>query len=381
MQATQIGAGLSTDPDTEAAATDAAAKARDAIEGAAVDLAVVFTSRPHMADVESLLGVVRGHLDPGHLIGCCAQGVVGTGKEVEEGPGISVWAASLPGTEVESFHLTAADVEAEERITELATARSSVALLLADPMTFPADRMLDLAHGVQVVGGIASGRRSAEDAPLLFEREALDQGAVGALLSGAGVSVCVSQGATPIGPEMVVTGAAENLVLELASKPALEKLSEVIAELEPRERAMAQTGLLIGVVIDENKPQYERGDFLIRGIIGVDQSSGALAVGDRLRVGQTVRFHVRDAESADEDLRQTLERQLAAGTSPAGALLFTCNGRGRNMFPVPDHDAAALTQAFGGAPVAGFFCAGEIGPIGGRNFLHGFTATMALFDS
>jgi small ligand-binding sensory domain FIST len=381
MHATQIGAGLSTDPDTEAAATDAAAKARDAIEEAAVDLAIVFASRSHMPDVESLLGAVSEQLDPGHLIGCCAQGVVGTGKEVEEDPGLSVLAASLPGSDVESFHLTAGDVEAEERITELASAGGGVALLLADPMTFPADRMLDLTHGVQVVGGIASGRRSAEDSPLFFEREALDQGAVGALLSGAGVSVCVSQGAAPIGPEMVVTSAEENLVLELASKPALEKLSEVIAELGPRERAMAQTGLLIGVVIDENKPQYQRGDFLIRGIIGVDPASGALAVGDRLRVGQTVRFHVRDAESADEDLRQTLERQLAAGTSPAGALLFTCNGRGRNMFAVPDHDAAALRQAFGGAPLAGFFCAGEIGPIGGRNFLHGFTATMALFES
>jgi small ligand-binding sensory domain FIST len=135
-------------------------------------------------------------------------------------------------------------------------------------------------------------------------------------------------------------------------------------------------------VIDENKPVYERGDFLIRGLLGADHSSGALAVGDRPRVGQTVRFHVRDARSADEDLNETLALQAAAlaGRRPSGALLFTCNGRGRHMFSVADHDAGALAHTLGGAPVSGFFCAGEIGPVGGRNFLHGFTATIALFS-
>ena len=173
----------------------------------------------------------------------------------------------------------------------------------------------------------------------------------------------------------------EPIVLELASKPALAKLAEVIAEMGERERALAATGLLLGIVIDENKPAYERGDFLIRGLLGADESSGALAIGDQVRVGQTVRFHVRDGESADQDLREALSLQSVAlrGRSAAGALLFTCNGRGRHMFPVADHDAGALEDSFGPLPMSGFFCAGEIGPVGGRNFLHGFTATMALF--
>jgi small ligand-binding sensory domain FIST len=144
---------------------------------------------------------------------------------------------------------------------------------------------------------------------------------------------------------------------------------------------LAATGLLLGIVIDENKPEYERGDFLIRGLLGADRLSGALAIGDRVRVGQTVRFHVRDARSADEDLQQALALGTAAlaDRGAAGALLFTCNGRGRQMFSVPDHDALALAASLGPVPVSGFFCAGEIGPVGGRSFLHGFTATLALF--
>jgi small ligand-binding sensory domain FIST len=179
---------------------------------------------------------------------------------------------------------------------------------------------------------------------------------------------------------MTVTGAEGNLISELASKPALERLREAISELEPRERDLAAEGLLLGVVIDENQPDYERGDFLVRPIVGVDPESGALAFADRVRVGQTVRLHVRDSGSATEDLKEALAARVQAlgPDGAAGALLFTCNGRGAHMFERPDHDATALDEAFG-APAGGFFCAGEIGPVGGRNFLHGFTATMALF--
>jgi small ligand-binding sensory domain FIST len=237
--------------------------------------------------------------------------------------------------------------------------------------------------GLPVVGGIASGVHDIGGPVLFHGNDALGHGAVGALLRGVDVLPCVSQGAAPIGPEMVVTAAEGNLILELASKPALVKLRNVIAEVGPQERALAGTGLLLGVVIDENKPEYERGDFLIRGLLGADESSGALAIGDRIRVGQTVRFHVRDAASADEDLKEALELQSAAlgGRATAGALLFTCNGRGRHMFPIADHDVRAVTESLGSMPLSGFFCAGEIGPVGGRNFLHGFTATMAVFPS
>jgi small ligand-binding sensory domain FIST len=177
-----------------------------------------------------------------------------------------------------------------------------------------------------------------------------------------------------------VTGCEGNVITQLASRPAIDRLREVVEELDERERRLAVAGLLLGIVIDENQPEYERGDFLVRPIVGADESAGAIAVGDRVRVGQTVRLHVRDPSSADEDLRELLRLQAAAlhDDGAAGALLFTCNGRGEQMFGVPDHDASALADALG-APSAGLFCAGEIGPVGGRNFLHGFTATVAVF--
>ena len=210
--------------------------------------------------------------------------------------------------------------------------------------------------------------------------EVVSEGAVGVALSGVDVRPCVSQGARPIGPEMTVTAAEGNVIEELASKPALARLQEAIAELDLAERAMAARGLLLGLVVDENQPDYERGDFLVRGLLDADGETGALRIGERVRVGQTVRMQVRDEDSADEDLRAALSRQVGElPGAPAGALLFTCNGRGTNMFGAPDHDAHAIDDAFGGAPVAGFFCAGEIGPVGDRNFLHGFTATMAVF--
>jgi small ligand-binding sensory domain FIST len=181
---------------------------------------------------------------------------------------------------------------------------------------------------------------------------------------------------------MTITAARGNVIEELASRPAIERLAEVLAALPVRERELARGGVMLGIVIDENQPEYGRGDFLIRPIIGADQEAGTLAVGERVRIGQTVRLHVRDAEVADEDLREALAIQSEAlGATPAaGALLFTCNGRGSHMFSVDDHDATALADALG-VPAGGFFCAGEIGPVGGRNFLHGFTATMALFPA
>jgi small ligand-binding sensory domain FIST len=384
---TCIGSGLSTADDTVVAFRDAASRAREQLGAADVDLAAVFLSGSHLERSEEGMQELEDLLSPQHMIGCCAQGVVGTSREVEEGPGVSVWAASLPGARVESFHLNARPADEGIEIDELpAVEHPDLMLLLTDPVTFPADVLLERAAvehpGLPAVGGIASGAHTVEDSVLFMGTRQLDGGAVGLLVGGVDVLPCVSQGAAPIGPEMVVTEAEANLILELASKPALEKVGEVLAEVDERDRALAQTGLLMGIVIDENQPDYGRGDFLIRGLLGADRSTGALAIGDVPRVGQTVRLHVRDARSADEDLRDALARQTEAlaGRPPAGALLFTCNGRGRHMFPVEDHDAATLADSLGEVPVSGFFCAGEIGPVGGRNFLHGFTATMALFS-
>jgi small ligand-binding sensory domain FIST len=258
-------------------------------------------------------------------------------------------------------------------------------IVLADPYSFATEALLvriaELRPGMPVLGGLASAA-AAGSASLFRDGEVLDGGAVACSLAGVPLLPCVSQGAAPVGPEMTITAAEGNLIRELASRPAIERLREALAELDPREQELAASGLMLGLVIDENKPEYLRGDFLVRPIIGVDSESGSLAIGERVSVGQTVRMQIRDGASADEDLRAALRAQTEAlgRARPAGVLLFTCNGRGSHMFQVPDHDASAIEDALG-VPAGGFFCAGEIGPVGGRNFLHGFTATMALFPA
>jgi small ligand-binding sensory domain FIST len=258
-------------------------------------------------------------------------------------------------------------------------------ILLSDPYTFPTDAVLSaLAHdapGVPVLGGMASARTGTGDAALFFSDEVRERGAVGAVLSGVEVLPCVSQGAAPLGPELTITRAESNVIHELAGRPALETVKRTIAALGVRERALVADGLLIGIVVGPAKPDYEPGDFLVRGVLGADPDTGAMAVGAAVTEGQVVRLHARDAQSADDDLRRELRVRVEAlaGSAPAGALVFSCNGRGRAMFGTDDHDAAMIERELGGAPSAGFFAAGEIGPVGGRSFLHGFTATVAVF--
>jgi small ligand-binding sensory domain FIST len=386
--------GASESFDTVEAAAEAADRARAGLDPEC-DLAVVFASGHHLGMAKWLLSEVHERLQPRVLIGCGAGGTLAAGRELEDTPGIVVWGASLPGAELETMHLTAErDGEGfrllglPESLTET-TGGEPVAdeslLALCDPFSFPPEELLAVLERsrpyVPVLGGLASAS-FAGGAVLLRDGEVHTEGAVAVRLRGAQMLPCVSQGAGPVGPEMAITSAEANVIVQLAGKPAMERLGEAIAALPEHERELAASGLLIGLVIDENRPEYVRGDFLVRPIIGADRESGAIVIGEPVRVGQTVRLHVRDAASADEDLREALRVQAQAlgSDGAAGALLFTCNGRGSHMFEVPDHDAAAVEDSLG-APTAGFFCAGEIGPVGGRNFLHGFTATMAVFPA
>lgn len=364
----------------------AASRAVAGLGGAAVDLALVFAGATSPTEIEAGVVAVQERLGARVLVGCGAQGVLGAGRELEEG-GVAVWAASLSDAHAETFHLeasaTSGSTLAISGMPDLEDADAMI--LLADPFSFPVEPLLariSSQHpGLPVVGGLASGGGPGRGV-LVRDAEVPRRGAVGVVLSGVDMRPCVSQGARPIGPEMVVTAAEGNVIGELASRPALERLQEAIGELPAEERLLAMRGLLLGIVIDENQPEYERGDFLIRGLLGADESTGALMVGEHVRVGQTVRMHVRDGPSAEEDLLGVLAREREQLTAPpAGALIFTCNGRGSNMFDHPDPDASAFEQTFEGVPAAGLFCAGEIGPVGGRNFLHGFTATVAVFPS
>jgi small ligand-binding sensory domain FIST len=262
---------------------------------------------------------------------------------------------------------------------------ASGVVLLPDPYSFPTDGVLSAlratAPGVPVLGGLSSARTLDGSPALFLGDEVMSEGAVGVVLEGVDVHPCVSQGAAPLGPELTITAADGHVIQELAGKPALVKLREVIEGLSDGERELIADGLLVGLVIDGGKPDYEQGDFLVRGLIGADPDAGYVAVGARVSPGQVLRLHARDAESADRDLRDALavRRQELGAQQPAGALVFTCNGRGREMFGVADHDAGVLARGLDGAPAAGFFAAGEIGPVGGESFLHGFTATIAVF--
>jgi len=382
----RIATGLSTAGDARVAALEASAAAHEGLGGRRCDLAILFASGSHLIAPEALLEAVHEALAPEALMGCGAAGVIGPHREIEEGTAVSLWAAHLGEGSATAFHAAVEEIEegagALTGMPELDGAAG--AILLADPATFPTDAVLrflsDSAPMLPLLGGLASGR-AGDGAVLLMDEDVLDEGAVGVRLDGVEVLPCVSQGATPIGPELTITSADGNIIDELAGRPALVTLRETIEALPAEELAMVQGGLLMGIVVDANKPDYVQGDFLVRGLVGADPATGKVAVAADVHPGQVVRLHARDADSADRDLREALEVRMTAlgGRPPAGALLFACNGRGREMFSTPHHDADTIAEALLGAPAAGFFAAGEIGPVGGEHFLHSFTATIAVF--
>jgi small ligand-binding sensory domain FIST len=382
----RIGCGLSTSPDPRVAAIEAGTHARGALLGRPADVAFVFSAGAHLAAPEATLEGVAEALAPPTFVGCAAGGVLGDGREVETGTAVAVWAAALGGGTASAFHAEAIETPEGVGVTGLAEIDdASGVVLLPDPYSFPTDAVLaELAHrspGVPIIGGLSSARTPDGDAALFVNESVVAGGAVGVRFDGVEILPCVSQGAAPVGPELTVTASEGNVIRELAGRPALGRLRDAIEELTSDERGMVANGLLLGVVIDGGKPEYRQGDFLVRALLGADPDEGTVAVGAPIEPGTVVRMHARDARSADRDLRDALGLRLEAlgGAPPAGALVFTCNGRGRGMFGVADHDALALDEELAGAPAAGFFAAGEIGPVGGDPFLHGFTATVAVF--
>ncbi len=381
---TRIASALSTAPDLRTAVREAAGRVAEELR--APDLVVAFFSPHHVEEISTASAMLRELLLPGHLLGCTGESVVGDGREVESEPAFAVWAASFASARVEAFRselVRAPEGTGFTGIPDLAGRDDAKAvLLLGDPYSYPAHVLLQHASdrfgGLPFIGGMASGGMGAGQHRLLLDGDVHTEGAVGVVISGdMPVRTVVSQGCRPVGAPFVVTRADANIIHELGGRPALEQAQGMLADLELRDRELASRGLHIGIVIDEYREDFGRGDFLVRGVIGGDPESGSIAVGDEIEIGRTVQFHVRDADTADEDLRELLERLESPA---AGALLFTCNGRGSRLFPAPDHDVQAIHKALGTIPVAGFFCAGEIGPIGGRNFLHGFTASAAFFD-
>ena len=388
----QVLTALSTTAVTEDALEEACRDVSAGLAGRSADLAFVFFSPDHSDSAELIVSTIRERLRPTVLLGCSAESVIGGAQEVEGRPALCLWVGHLPGATLTPFHLEYVEAGDGVRIagwpdTMPGLEHNPSFLVLAEPFTTtPAEAFLkDLETrypGAAAIGGMASGAQEPGANRLIFNDTVVDSGVIGVAVTGAvGIRTVVSQGCRQIGDRFMITQAEQNVIHELSGKPALDRLREAFSLLSPAEQRQAERALHLGIVIDEHKDHFERGDFLIRNLVGVDQKTGSLAVADYVRVGQTVQFQIRDVASASEDLRALLtgERAAPSAGTPIGALLFSCNGRGQRFFRIPHHDVTAVREQMGGIPVGGFFAMGEIGPVGGNNFLHGYTASIALF--
>ena len=358
--------------------------------GVQPDCAFLFFTAHHRDEADAFVEKLWLELDPQVMVGCSAEGVIGGDREVENAPGMSLLVGQMPRVRLHPFHIGADDwrpliVDPDTLAERVGHGPETRALVgLGDPFTTPIAEFLGLldSHlpGVPLVGGMASSARQPGENLLVRNDQVLTDGFVGLSLSGpVEIETVVSQGCRPIGNAMIVTKGRENVIEQLGGKPALRALREVIEGLTDADKSLLSNGLLIGRAISEYRDSFGRGDFLVRNLMGVDQAAGAIAVTDFVKVGQTVQFHVRDAATASEDLALLLGNQQSESVrAAAGALLFSCNGRGTRMFDAPCHDVTAARRAMPQTPVAGFFAAGELGPVGGKNFVHGHTASIAL---
>jgi small ligand-binding sensory domain FIST len=378
-----IASGLSTRTKTVDAAREAAAQAVESLEHPP-DVSFLFFSHHHAERVEEVVAPVLGAVRPGHLLGCSTDAPISSGQEIEEGPCVAVWSAYLGGKQnIHTFTMGVEDTADGPALVgfPLRPDDASTTIMLADPFTFPTQQFLKGINedrgDIKIVGGMASGAPEPGGNLLVYDDSVRNFGAVGIVVGqGVHVTSVVSQGCKPIGDPLVVTSASDNQIIELAGAPPLNRLREIVAGLSPSDRGLVQNGLLIGLAIDEYATEGATGDFLVRGF-QAHPASGVIAVGDRVEVGQTIQFQIRDASTADAELRALLGDQTEP--PPKGALIFTCNGRGIGMFGEPHHDAATVESILGDIPATGMFCQGELGPVASSNFLHGFTASIALF--
>ena len=363
------------------------------LERRSADLGILFASAHFEDRLEDLALEIHERLPMRAFVGVTAETVIGDDREYEGQPAIVMWAGHLPGAHAMAFHLSEDDLDrldTPEAFAEHLGVTSDAMphfLMLADPFSFsPTPALLTLLgrlHAVYpgrpVLGGLCSAAESPGENMLIFDGQTLRHGLVGVALWGnVHIDTVVSQGCRPIGQHMVVTRAERNIVYELGGERPLDVVKRLLSKVKPRDRRLlTQRGLLVGSVINEYQKDFSQGDFLIRNPLGFDPNSGAMAVNDLMRTGQTVQFQVRDSRSAAKDLDALLLR--IRNTPPAGTLLFTCSGRGRNLFNHAHHDARTIHEAGSGAPLAGCFCAGEIGPVADRNFLHAHTASIGFF--
>jgi small ligand-binding sensory domain FIST len=352
-------------------------------------LAIVFLSAHFTSETEKIAAELRSRLNPQVLIGCTAEAVIGREHEIEDRPAITLFTAHLPGVSLAPFLLQMNDwgpllldpAALHQRVG--APGDTRLFIMIGDPFSAPMDDVVQAFNnaypGIPIVGGMASGALRQFGNALILGDQVHNQGAVGVALAGAiDVDVVLSQACRPIWRPFTVTAAQKNTIFSLEGKPPMAWIQDLIQELSEEERALMQNGMFVGRAVRGTPESLGSGDFLIRGVIGVDRQSGAIAIADSVIDGEVIQFHLRDALAAQEDLEMTLIPQMFC-EAPGGALLFSCNGRGTKLYDHPDGDISVVRKNLGDIPLAGFFCAGEIGPIGGQNYMHGHTASMAIF--
>lgn len=396
---------LSTRPSLEGAVFEVVERSQQ-ILSAPADLGFVFISSAFASEYSRLMPLLQEQLGVPVLIGCSGSGIIGMdgqlcARELEEQPALSLTLACLPGVQVETFHLEGEELpdldsppDAWMEAIGVPASSHPHFVILADPFTSKINDLLqglDFAYpGSAKVGGLASGGGMGNTIALFSGDRLYREGAVGVALSGNIVlETIVAQGCKPIGHPFTVKECDRNILLALDDGPCgsgisqrpLEALKTVIESLNESDRQLAQHSLFIGIARNEFKDELEQGDFLIRNVLGVDPREGAIAVGDRLRPGQRIQFHLRDAQTSAEDLEMLLQRyqrSFSDSNSSVGALMFACLGRGEQLYGQPDFDSRLFRQYVGNIPVSGFFCNGEIGPVGGGTFLHGYTSVFGI---
>lgn len=374
------------------AAAEAAERLASSLGDRKPDLLLSFVHPGQPDQTDRVASTVQEQFPGTPLIGCSAGGVVGAGQEVEHEPALSLTGAVLPGVRVRTFQVEPDVLPSLAGSPTLWYEHAGVTpgaepafLLLPDALTCDARALIesldDAFPDSPKAGGLASGGRAPGENALFLDGHTLPAGAVGAVLSGEiRMDTIVAQGCRPVGSPMFVTWAEDNLVHELDGKPVTEVLTELYGDLSPRDQQLAGDSLFLGVVMTEGQQEYDQGDFLIRNLVGLDPDRGILAVGEHMERGQVVQFHLRDAETSAHDLEALLGRyRRERHGPPRGALLFSCLGRGRHLYGERHHDSRCIARHLGDLSIGGFFCNGEIGPVGGRSFLHGYTSSIALF--
>ncbi len=363
--------------------------------GEAPHLIVAFVSPHYQPDYGRVGPMLIDLLGAEHAFGCSGGGIIGAGLEVEQRPALSVTAAVMPGVEIGVFHLEGdklPDLDAGpdqwQELVGVSQGQEPQFVLLADPFSFPVQNLimgLDFAFPrAAKIGGLASGAQRPGENALFLDGQMHGSGAIGLVLHGnIVVDTVVAQGCRPIGDAMRITSSHRNVLAELDGKPPMAVLQDLFRSLSERDRQLMGHSLFLGVVMDEFLDAPAQGDFLIRNVVGMDQRTGSLAIGEMLKEGQMVQFHLRDAETSAQDLTFVLDRYAADNreNEVPGALLFSCLGRGEYLYGRPNHDTGIFRDKLGEVPLGGFFCNGEIGPVGGTTFLHGYTSSFGLFRS